>query len=278
MSESSKNLRGKLVIDAKHKVSGYSIRALFRYRELLLMLAYRDLKIRYAQTFIGFSWTLLRPLISLLIFTFVFGMAIKVPVGEIPYPLFVLVGIQTWGFFNYVVSNAAVSISDNEPIITKIYFPRVILPLSKVPVAGLDLLINFLLLGLFMLFWGQMPTWQIVYLPIFIILLIINSFGVGIWLCALSIRFRDFKQVSIFFLQLGTYISPVVYPASLIPEKYQIIYFLNPMSGVIEGFRWCLLGSELTLYVHISYSLGILITLSGFYYFKSLENYMVDLL
>jgi lipopolysaccharide transport system permease protein len=269
----------KIIIDAnKKKRISLNFKELFEYKDLLFVLAYRDLRIRYVQTFLGFAWAIFQPLITLLIYTLVFGLAIRINTHGVPYPLFAFSGMFAWAYFAYVMSNAGASVINAQNMISKIYFPRLIIPLSKALVALVDLGIHFLFLGAVFLMYQYAPSWKIFLLPIFILLLLLCALGVGIWLSALVIRFRDFQQIANFALQIGAYLSPIAYPSEIIPEKYQLFYFLNPMAGVIEGIRWSLLDKELPPFVWISYALVGFIFISSLFYFRKIERVMADII
>ena len=234
----------RLVVDADKKGFGINIKELVDYRDLFYILAYRDLKVRYAQTFLGFAWAILQPVATLIILFFVFGKALKVETGDIPYPVFALAGLSMWTYFSFVLNQSGQSVIGAQEMIKKIYFPRLVIPLSKAVVGFVDFGITLLFLIVMMLVYGITPSGNIFFAPIFILLNVLAALSVGIWLSALTIRYRDFQHVIPFVVQFGLYATPVAYPATFIPEKYQFIYNLNPMSGVISGFRWCLFGGE----------------------------------
>lgn len=256
------------------------IKELVHYKDLFYTLAWREFRVRYAQTFLGFAWAFLQPLATLAIFFFVFGKAIKVDTGNIPYLVFALTGLTAWAYFSFVVSNAGKSIISESAMIKKIYFPRLVIPLSKALVGVIDFLISFLLLIIAMIYFQVPITTNILWLPLFLILITLVSLGVGIWISALSIRFRDVQHIIPFFIQIGLYATPVAYSANLIPEKYQIIYYLlNPLVGVIEGFRWCMIGGELHLsYLIYSSIIIFVLFVSALVYFRKVERVMADIL
>lgn len=256
------------------------IKEIFRYKDLFYTLAWREFRVRYAQTFLGFAWALLQPLATLFIFFFVFGKAIKVDTGNIPYPVFALTGLTAWSYFSFVISTAGRSIITESAMIKKIYFPRLVIPLSKALVGLIDFIISFLLLILSMIYFQIPLSINVLWLPVFLILIILISVGVGIWISALSIRFRDVQHIIPFFIQIGLYATPVAYSAFLIPVKYQLIYhILNPLAGVIEGFRWCMLGGELHLsYLLYSVIIIVVIFISSLFYFRKVERVMADIL
>jgi lipopolysaccharide transport system permease protein len=268
----------KLVIDASKRGLGLNIKELIQYKDLLYTLATRDLKVKYAQTFLGFFWAFLQPTLTVAIFTIVFGRAVKVDTGPIPYPLFALSGMIAWTYFAFVMSQGGNSIIGAQNMVKKIYFPRLIIPISKAMVGLIDLVIVFLFLVILTLFFKYDFSARILYLPIFLLLLIVISLGVGLWLSALTIRYRDFQHIIPFMVQIGLYSTPIAYPSSIIPEKYQLIYHLNPVVGVVEGFRWSILNyGYLNEYSLISFLIGVAIFISSLFYFKKVEKVMADI-
>ncbi|MES2734361.1 MAG: ABC transporter permease [Bacteroidota bacterium] len=268
----------KLVIDADKKSLSLNLKELYQYRDLFLILAYRDLRVRYAQTFLGILWAVIQPLATLGIFILVFGRVVKVDTGGVPYPLFALAGMSMWTYFSTVMSQAGNSIIGAQSMIQKIYFPRLVIPLSKAMVGLVDLFIGLGFLVAVMIWYRFTPSPNLFFLPLFIGLNIMAALSVGIWLSTLTIRFRDFQYVVPFMVQFGLYATPVGYPASLIPEKYRLLYFLNPMAGVIEGTRWSLFGGEaLPGYAYISFGLIFVLFVSSLYYFRRTERVMADI-
>jgi lipopolysaccharide transport system permease protein len=268
----------KLVIDANHKQVGLNIKEILAYKDLFLILAYRDLRVRYAQTFLGLLWAVLQPLFTLLIFVVIFGKGIKIDTGEVPYPLFALSGLSAWTYFAFVMNQAGNSIIGAQGMIQKIYFPRLIIPLSKAVVGLVDFAITFLFMLLLMVWFNFIPSATIVFLPLFVLLTITAALGVGIWLCALTIRYRDFQHIVPFMVQFGLYATPIAYPATLIPDEYQVLYHINPMAGIVEGFRWSIVGgAALQTHAYISFSIAILLFLSGLLYFRKVERVMADI-
>lgn len=272
----------RVIVDADKQKLRLNLRELFNYRDLFLILAYRDLRVRYAQTFLGFFWAFLQPAATLLIFTVVFGKAVKVDTGGIPYPLFAITGMTAWTYFAFVLNQAGNSIIGAQEMVKKIYFPRLVIPLSKAVVGFVDFAIAFLFLAVMMLFYSIAPSANIMYLPLFILLTIISALAVGIWLSALTIRYRDFQHVVPFLVQFGLYATPTAYPAETIvnslPDWAVVIYYLNPMAGVVEGFRWSVLGgAPPSDFAYISFTLIGILFLSGLYYFRKVERVMADI-
>jgi lipopolysaccharide transport system permease protein len=267
-------------IDKGKMLNLFDIKELFLYKDLFYTLAYREYRVRYAQTFLGFFWAFLQPAATLLIFTFVFGRALKIDTAGIPYPVFALTGMVAWTYFSFVVSQAGRALINSQSMIQKIYFPRIILPLSQAMVGLVDFAITFLLLLAAMLYYGVAPSSHIWYLPLFLIMAILASLAIGIWISALTIRFRDIMHVIPFLIQIGLYATPVAYPASFVPEKYQLLYYsLNPMVGVVEGFRWCMIGQgSIHRYSFISMGIMLILFFTALIYFKKVERIMADII
>jgi len=254
---------------------------LWLYRELLYFLAWRDIVVRYKQTAIGVAWALLQPLLLMIILTFVFGRLAKLPSGNIPYSLLVLCGLLPWFFFSQAFSNASSSLIGNANMVSRIYFPRMLIPLSAVVVCLVDFGITFGLLILFALVSGVLPDWRVIALPGFLLLAIATAVGAGLWIAALNVKYRDFRYVVPFLVQIGMYISPVGFNSVLVPDKWRIVYALNPMVGVIDGFRWSLLGGRTELFLpglFLSVLLSLALLVSGIAYFRSTERYFADLI
>lgn len=256
------------------------LKELISYKDLFYTLSWREFRVRYAQTFLGFAWAFLQPIATLFIFFFIFGKAIKVDTGNIPYPVFALTGLTAWTYFSFVVSNAGRSIINEGGMIKKIYFPRLVIPLSKALVGLIDFGISFLLLIISMIYFGVPVTFDLIWLPIFIILILLASLGLGIWVSALTIRFRDVQHIIPFFIQIGLYATPVAYSSLMIPQKYHLVYYiLNPLAGVIEGFRWCIIGGSVNIqYVLFDSAIILLLFISSLFYFRKAERVMADII
>ena len=268
----------KIIVDANQSSFRIDFKELKNYRDLFYILAYRDLRVRYAQTFLGFVWALLQPLATLLIFILVFGIVVKVDTGGIPYPLFAISGISMWAYFGFVLNQSGNSVIGAQEMIKKIYFPRLVIPLSKAVVGFVDFGVALLMLVILMIVYHFTPSINIVFAPLFILLNIIAALAVGIWLSALTIRYRDFQHIIPFLVQVGMYVTPVAYPARLVPDKYQLIYNLNPMAGVIQGFRWSVFGgSPPDIYFYISMIVILILFISSLFYFKKVEDVMADI-
>src|ERR1700728_3403283 len=225
-------------------------RDLWRYRELFYVLAWRDLSVRYKQTVIGAAWAVIRPVLTMVVFTIIFGRIAKLPSdGDTPYPLMVFAGMLPWTFFSSSLSEASGSLIGNSNLISKVYFPRLIVPTATVVVAFADFLISFAILLAMMVWYQFAPGLQILALPGFVLLAFVASIGPGLWLTALNVKYRDFRHVIPFVVQLGLYVSPVGFSSSVVPAQWRLLYSLNPMVGVIDGFRWCIIGGQSDLYL-----------------------------
>ncbi len=223
---------------------------LWHYRELFAMLAWRDISVRYKQTVIGVAWAIVRPLLTMTVFTIVFGNLAKLPSdGGVPYPLLVFTGMLPWFLFSSILSDASNSLVSNAHLIAKVYFPRLIVPSAACVVALVDFAINLGILFVLMLWFGFLPNWQIVFLPFFIVLAVLASLGPALFITALNVKYRDFRFLIPFIVQFGLYVSPVGFSSAVVPEGWRFLYSLNPVVGVIDGFRWCLLGGHSQLYV-----------------------------
>ncbi|MBS1596759.1 MAG: ABC transporter permease [Bacteroidetes bacterium] len=251
---------------------------LWVYRELFYILSWRDIKVRYKQTVIGAAWSIVRPLLTMLIFT-VFGKMAKIPYsGSAPYPIMVYAGVLPWQFFSNALSEASNSLIGNSNLITKIYFPRLIIPASSVIVSLVDFAISFVLMLILMGWYHFLPPIQILLLPLFIIMAFLCSFGVSLYITALNVKYRDFRYIIPFIVQFGLYISPVAVSSSVIPAKWRLLYSINPMVGVIDGFRWCILGDE-KIYLPgflISWAVIFLFCIIGVRYFRKTEKTFAD--
>lgn len=222
---------------------------LWRYRELFFILAWRDLSVRYKQTIIGVAWAIIRPFLTMIVFTVIFGRVANLPSdGNVPYALMVFAAMLPWFLFSSALSEASNSLISNANLISKVYFPRLIVPTSTVVTAFVDFLISFVILLLLMAYYKFIPGWNILLLPFFIILALFASIGPALWITSINVKFRDFRYVIPFIVQFGLYVSPVGFSSSVIPEKWRLFYSINPIVGVIDGFRWCILGGDSPLY------------------------------
>lgn len=253
---------------------------LWKYRELFYFLAWRDILVRYKQTVIGIAWALIRPLLTMIVFTIVFGNLAKLP-SSVPYPILVFAGMLPWQFFSNALTECSNSLIVNATLVSKIYFPRLIIPTSAVIVSFVDFMLSGMILLALMAWYNFLPNWRILTLPIFIIIAFAASMGVGLWLAALNVKYRDFRYIVPFIAQFGLYISPVGFSSNIVPEKWRLLYSLNPMVGVIDGFRWAILGGEAKLYLPgfiLSIALVILLFFSGIWYFRKTERSFADVI
>jgi len=270
----------ELVIEAG-KTEGQYWRDIWRYRELFYFLSWRDILVRYKQTVIGIAWSLIRPLLTMIVFTIVFGKLAKLPSEGVPYPILVYTALLPWQFFSNSLSESSNSLITNSNLLSKIYFPRLILPTSSVIVGIVDFLISFVILIGLMVWFQFVPQWRILALPLFLALALVTSLGFGLWLAALNVKYRDFRYIVPFIVQFGLYISPVGFSSSIVPEKWRLLYSINPMVGVIDGFRWAILGESIKLYwpgFILSLVLTGVIFLSGLRYFRNTERVFADII
>jgi lipopolysaccharide transport system permease protein len=265
-----------LIIEAGRSERQY-FRDLWSYRELFLFLAWRDILVRYKQTVFGILWAILRPFLTMVVFTVVFSKIAKMPSGGVPYPILVFAAMLPWQFFSSSLTGASASLLSNSNLLTKIYFPRIIMPTSSVILAFIDFLVAFVILGGLMIYYKYAPSWTILTLPVFILLAFLTAMGVGLLIASLNVKYRDFQQIVPFIVQFGLYISPVGFSSQVVPQKWQLLYSLNPMVGVIDGFRWAILGQPLnatSLFFSIIVSTGFMIL--GFWYFRKTERTFAD--
>jgi lipopolysaccharide transport system permease protein len=254
---------------------------LWRQRELLYFLAWRDLIVRYRQTAVGIAWALLRPLLILAALTLAFGTLGGLPSDGTPYVLLVAAGILPWQFFASALSEAGGSLVQNSSMVTKVYFPRMIVPASAVLVCLVDFAVALLIVVLLMAWYGIAPGWRLAALPLFLALTLVSSIGLGLWLAALNVEYRDFRHALPFLVQLTLYFSPVGYASTLVPGEWRLLFSLNPMAGAIDGFRWALLGGEAPLYwpgQAASCTVGLLLLASGVRYFRRTEHRFADVI
>ncbi len=274
----------RVVIRASRGWPLLQLGAVWEYRELLYFLVWRDVKVRYKQTALGMFWVVLQPLVSIAMFTFLFGVLLQVPSGEAPYPVFALAALLPWNYFASSLMRSSVSVVGSANLITKVYFPRLVIPLAGVLSGLVDLAISFIILLGLMAFYRLTPTAAVVWLPLMILLAMVTALSFGLWLSALNVRFRDVNHLMPFLIQVWMYATPVVYGASLIPEPFRIVMGLNPMTGVVEGFRWALLGGQAghtglsgTLIV-VSSGISLLVLVGGVYFFRATERSLADII
>ncbi len=272
--------RAELVIEAGRTEHQYW-QDLWKYRELFYFLAWRDILVRYKQTVFGIAWALIRPFLTMLVFTVVFGSFAKLPSEGVPYPILVVAALLPWQFFANALSECSNSLISNANLLSKVYFPRLIVPVSAVVVSFVDFIISgMILLGL-MAWYNFVPNWRILVLPLFILIAFAAAIGAGLWLAALNVEYRDFRHIVPFIVQFGLYVSPVGFSSSVVPEQWRLLYSLNPMVGVIDGFRWAILGKNSAIYLPgfvLSIGLVILVLLSGIWYFRNVERRFADII
>jgi lipopolysaccharide transport system permease protein len=254
---------------------------LWRYRELFYFLAWRDILVKYKQTAIGIIWALIRPFLTMVVFTVVFGRIAKLPSGGVPYPILVFSAMLPWQFFANSLSECSSSLITNANLLSKVYFPRLVVPTSAVVVSFVDFMISGMILLALMAWYNFVPSWRILTLPLFIGVAFAASMGAGLWLASLNVQYRDFRFIVPFIVQFGLYISPVGFSSTVVPHEWRLIYSLNPMVGVIDGFRWAILGGESQLYLPgfvLSLGLVFLLLWSGIWYFRKMERRFADVI
>lgn len=276
----TKNSEFKVIINSDSLQKEY-LKDIFRYRELFYFLAWRDLVVRYKQTFLGVIWAIIRPLLTMMVFSFVFGKIAQLNSGEVHYSLFVLSGLIPWMLFANSLVETSNSLLNNASMISKIYFPRILLPMSNIVVHIADFFISLFVLLFLLLLSGNLFHWSFLVLPLFIGFACLLCLGTGLWLAAISVRYRDFRFIVPFLIQFGVFISPVGYSTFLLPDSWQWIYFLNPMVGIIEGFRWCCFGiyhPHLLTAIVSSCVVNIGILMTGFRFFRKMERICADII
>ena len=279
MPDSAPVLQDEILIEGGRAEKNYW-RDLWRYRDLFYFLSWRDLLVRYKQTVAGVGWALIQPLVTMVVFT-LFGYLLKVPTGGLPRPVLVLAAVLPWQFFAATVSASSNSLVANSNLISKVYFPRLIVPLSAAATSLVDFLISALLLALLMAGYGIFPDWRLLLLPGFIALALVTALGAGLWLTALNVKYRDFRFILPFVVQLGQYASPVAYTSEMVPERWRLLYSLNPLVGIIDGFRWSLFHGQQHLdprNLLISVALAAALLVSGTWFFRRTERTFADLI
>lgn len=269
------------VILGAGQAQGQYWRDVWKFRELFFFLAWRDLLVRYKQTVIGVAWSVIRPLLTMVVFTIIFGRLARFPSEGVPYPILVFAAMLPWQTFSQAVSESSNSLVANANMLSKVYFPRLVLPASTVLVSLADFLISFGVLAAIMAWYQFMPSWRMVTLPIFLLLALTVAFGLGIWLASLNVRYRDFRYIVPFLLQVGLYISPVGFSSSVVPDRWRLLYSLNPMVGVIDGFRWAILAGKFPLYLPgllLSIGLTLVVLYVGLSYFRRTERTFADVI
>ncbi|MEN6482691.1 MAG: ABC transporter permease [Anaerolineaceae bacterium] len=257
---------------------------LWHYRELIYFLTWRDLKVRYKQTLIGVAWIIIQPVISMVVFNFLFGQLLNVPSGGVPYPIFSYAALLPWNYFAGALQRSSTSLVGSANLISKVYFPRMTIPISGILSGFVDFLVSFVVLIVLMIIYKITPTSAIIYLPLFLLLAAITALGFGLWLSALNVRFRDVGHLVPFLIQIWMYLTPVIYGSDLIPEQFRFLLGFNPMTGVVEGFRWALLGNNLAdaaapgPLFGISIAISLIVLISGTIFFRSTERTFADII
>ena len=269
----------EILIEPSRGWQALGLKELWEFRELFYFLAWRDIKVRYKQTALGASWAILQPLLSMLIFTLIFGILAKIPSDGLPYPLFAYSALLPWQLFVYALTQSSNSLIENARLISKVYFPRLVVPLASVVAGVVDFFIAFSILILLMFYYGVVPTWGVLALPFFLILALGAAMSVGLWMSALNVKYRDVRYTVPFLAQAWMFATPIVYPSSMIPEAWRWLYGLNPMAGVVEGFRWALQGTEILHLplILVSATVVVIGLVGGLYYFKRMEKMFADL-
>ncbi|MBU2609721.1 MAG: ABC transporter permease [Chloroflexi bacterium] len=274
----------QVVIEPTRGWASLQLHALWQYRELLYFLVWRDLKVRYKQTALGVAWVILQPLASMVVFSVLFGSLLKVPSGEVPYPIFAYAALLPWNYFAGSLTRASTSVVNSANLITKIYFPRLVIPISGVLSGLVDFAFAFVVLAGMMFYYGIAPTAEVVWLPAFFLLAMVTALGFGLWLSSLNVRFRDVNYLVPFLVQIWMYVTPVIYGSTLIPERFRWLLALNPMTGVVEGFRWALLGRQLAdaqppgELFPISVTIALIVLVSGAIFFRNTERSFADII
>ncbi len=260
--------------------SALNLKELWVYRELIYFMTWKDLKVRYKQTLLGASWAILQPFLTMVVFSIFFGELAGVPSDGVPYPIFAFTALLPWTLFSKALSDASRSLVQSSHMITKVYFPRLILPLASVLAGVVDFFLAMLVLMGMMVFYQVAPTSAVWALPLFLLLALVTALGVGLWLSALNVLYRDIGYILPFLTQFWLFITPIAYPASMVPEKWRILYALNPMTGVVEGFRWALLGTQQAnswMMLAVSTLIAVVVLVSGLFYFRRMERLFADM-
>ena len=273
-----------IVIQPTRGLLSLRLRDVWEYRELLYFLVWRDIKVRYKQTVLGVLWIVLQPLVSMVVFSFLFGTLLKVPSGEVPYPIFAYAGLLPWNYFASSLTRSSTSVVSSAHLITKVYFPRLIIPIAGVLSGLVDFAIAFLVLIGLMVVYGVVPTLAVVWLPAFLVLAMATALGFGLWLSALNVRFRDVNHLIPYLVQVWMYVTPVIYASTLIPERFRWLLGLNPMTGVVEGFRWALLGRQMAaaqssgVLFASSVLIALVVLVTGAVFFRRTERVFADII
>jgi lipopolysaccharide transport system permease protein len=269
-----------IVVEPSRRLADFNLRELWDYRDLLLFLAWRDISIRYKQTVLGAAWAVIQPVLTMLIFTIFFGNMAGVPSEGVPYPLFSFAALLPWQYFSTTLINAANSLVNNSNLLSKVYFPRLLIPLTSLLPPAVDFVIAFMVMLVMMISYRVAPTWNVLWLPVFMLLAVVTTLGAGLWFAALNVKYRDVRYIVPVLVQFGLFVSPVAYPSSVVPGRWRPLYALNPMAGVIEGFRWALLGTNTAPgpLIAVSSVAAIIILVTGLFYFRRTEKTFADVI
>jgi len=281
MSQIVKSEPTTIYIRPSTGLAALNLRDLWVYRELIFFMVWRDLKVRYKQTMLGAAWAIIQPVMTMLVFNFIFGRVAKVPTDGIPYPIFSYTALLPWGLFVAALNQASRSLTSNQNMITKIYFPRLVLPLSSILAGLVDFAIAFVILIGLMIYYRVTPSWNAIWaLPLFLILALVTALGVALWLSAINVQYRDVNYALPFLTQFWLFITPVAYSSKIISANWQLIYSLNPMAGVVNGFRWALLnaGNGPDAAIWVSAGISLLLLVSGLFYFRNMERTFADMI
>ena len=284
MAEQTPAIRHQTIIQPSKGWFSLQLGALWHYRELLYFLVWRDIKVRYKQTALGVTWVILQPVVSMVVFTFLFGNLLGVPSGDVPYPIFSYAALLPWNYFASSINKSSTSLVMNTNLVTKVYFPRMVIPISSVLSGLVDFGFGFLVLIGLMIYFRIPPTWTILFLPAFLFLAMLTALGFGFWLSALNVRYRDINYLVPYLIQIWMYLTPVIYSVTLIPEQYQFLLALNPMTAVVGGFRWALLGSYLADaqapvdVIIFSFLISLLVLITGAVFFRRTERTFADVI
>ncbi len=279
MTETIKHELHTVYIKPSKGLAALNLKDLWIYRELIFFMVWRDIKVKYKQTLLGMAWAVLQPVMTMLVFTFLFGTVAQLPTEGVPYPIFSFTALLPWGLFATALNQGSRSLVAHNNMVTKIYFPRLILPMSAVFAGLVDFAIAFVIFVALMFYYRVTPAWHLLWtLPLFLLLALVTALGIALWLSAINVQYRDVNQALPFLTQFWLFATPVAYSASVISAKWQIVYSLNPMAGVVNGFRWALLGvgSGPDIALWVSAAISVLIFVSGLYYFRSMERTFAD--
>lgn len=269
-----------IIVEPARGLADFNLREIWDYRDLLFFLTWRDINIRYKQTILGAAWAVIQPVLTMILFTIFFGRMAGVPSEGAPYPLFAFAALLPWQYFATALGNAANSLVNNSNLLSKVYFPRLLIPLASLFPPAVDFIIAFIVLLGLMFYYRATPTWNILWLPAFCVLAMVTTFGAGLWFAALNVRYRDVRHIVTVLVQFGMFVSPVAYPSRLVPARWRLLYAVNPMTGTIEGFRWALLGIDglPASLVAVSSVAALILFVSGLFYFRYTERAFADII